>query len=90
MAITGHLIELSENRLVFVGREGDSGDWYLAFRSAEGEDTKIRLSDEAMLAFDNAIQLRKANPGVQTFPHKFTWRLKPNQTEGTMLDSDIQ
>lgn len=46
--IRGHVKRLDEKRLVFVGQNPAVADtWYLGFRNAEGEDTKIALSKEA-------------------------------------------
>ncbi len=65
--ITGHLAYLDETRLVFIGkREGQSNCWYIGFRNAKGEDTKLTLSLEAMALL---VQLYNKPPkGTDTFP----------------------
>ncbi len=78
--VLGHLVELDSGRLVFLGtREGEDDSRYLGFRSADGRDTKLRLSLEA---FNALVALAIAEPGALErvpFPAKAPgepkWRL---------------
>jgi hypothetical protein len=65
--IRGHLAHLDDKRIVFIGnREEDKGTYYVGFRNAEGDDTFLRLSPEAMAML---IQLyRKPRNGDDVFP----------------------
>lgn len=65
--VRGSLAELSDDRLVFIGEHPDNKDeWYIGFRNSEGEDTRLRLSKEAMSML---MQLYKKHPkGNDPFP----------------------
>jgi hypothetical protein len=60
--ISGFSRELSEGRKVFVGRY-DESSWALFFVSAEGTETKIRLSDEAMGAVIDLYKIARGGTG---------------------------
>jgi len=71
--VRGHLKMIDDTRLVFVGEDpGDSERVYLAFRNADGKDTKITLSREAYQALKFLIN--EPFKGERTrFPYKFSW-----------------
>src|SRR4051812_9889117 len=74
--IRGNLGTLSDGRLVFIGEKQENRDeWYIAFRNAEGDDTRLRLSKEAMATL---VQLYKQHPkGNDTWPMqiKTAWQV---------------
>lgn len=58
--VRGSLAKLSDGRVVFIGeREGNKDDWFIGFRNSAGDDTKLRLSKEAMSML---MQLYKQHP----------------------------
>lgn len=65
--IRGHLAHLSEGRLVFIGEHPDANNcWCIAFRNEAGDDTRIKLSKEAMAIL---VQLYNRKPnGMDVFP----------------------
>ncbi len=76
--VLGDLHHLEGGRLVFLGtRSNEPGTWYVGFRNSEGDETKFKLSEEAMQAL---IELVASYPSTdpQPFPFrsriKFTWR----------------
>jgi hypothetical protein len=74
--VRGYMEQLDDTRVVFVGQREDEPDtFYLGFRSADGVDTKLKVSSEAMAAL---IRLRLALHGSkdakQDFPHGPTWK----------------
>lgn len=74
--VTGHLTYLDDTRLVFLGkRKSEPDTWCVGFRNEIGEDTQIRLSNDAMAAL---MQLyRKPLTGKDIFPAKLMteWRV---------------
>jgi hypothetical protein len=51
---------LSDGRLVYIGEKpGNRDEWYVAFRNEAGDDTRLRLSKEAMAIL---VQLYKQHP----------------------------
>jgi hypothetical protein len=74
--VIGRKITLSDGRIVFLGQcEENKEHWHIAFRSNEGTDTYLVLSDEAM----TALMALFANPGVNgegpcDFPHRHVWQ----------------
>lgn len=84
ITISGHQIKLSEGREVWAGDHDNS--WYIRFLSAEGAETKVRISYEAA---DALIKLLTQSP-------QQVWRYilkieKDGKTEwaevGDMVDS---
>jgi len=47
MTIIGHRIKLTNDRFVFVGSSDATDLTYIAFRNAQGEETRLSLSPEA-------------------------------------------
>ena len=71
--VTGHMIRLDDTRLVFLGNSPEHpGIWFLGFRNADGQDTKLTFSPEAMAALLN-LATAPTGPKV-SFPHKHVWR----------------
>jgi len=67
--ITGHLIQLDGTRLVFLGEcPAEPGGYFLGFRNAEGGDTKISLSREALNALIKLATEPPKGDRVE-FPH---------------------
>ena len=61
--VTGRRISLSEGRSVFLGRSEQEPDLhFIAFRNAEGVDTRLKISEEAMTALITLINWRKDRP----------------------------
>ena len=72
--VTGHMIRLDDTRLVFLGNSPEHpGTWFLGFRNADGQDTKLTFSQEAMAALLNLATTPHTGPKVN-FPHKRVWR----------------
>jgi hypothetical protein len=73
--VTGHLIRLDATRLVFLGESPAKPDTYfLGFRNAEGNDTKIMFSREAVAALVKLATEPLKGERVE-FPHKMEWRV---------------
>ena len=74
--VRGNLGKLSDGRLVFIGKHPDNkDDWFIAFRNSDGDDTRLRLSKEAMAML---AQLYKQHPkGDDVFPLqiKMAWQV---------------
>lgn len=71
--VTGHLLALDKTRLVFLGQNPDEPDlFYLGFRNHGGDDTKLKLSREALGALIK-LYLTPFNKLRTTFPHKVKW-----------------
>lgn len=74
--IKGHLARLDNRRLVFIGRRDDDKEClYIAFRNPEGDDTRLKLTREAMAML---VQLyNKPAKGEDIFPLviKTEWKI---------------
>ena len=71
MSVRGILSELSDSRLVFVGRSANAtdGTFYIAFRNAEGYETKLHLSGDAGELLAASLRtMRDPDKGSDTFP----------------------
>jgi len=81
--IRGNLGNLSDGRLVFIGEHQDNKDeWYIAFRNSEGDDTRLRLSKEAIAML---VQLYNRHPkGDDVFPLriKMAWQVVVKEKDG--------
>lgn len=64
----GSTVKLDEVRLVFLGRVEGSTTWYVAFRNSDGEDTKLKLSPEALEALNHLYILEPVTKLKSTFP----------------------
>lgn len=75
--VTGHLIDLDDTRLVFVGASPDHpGVFFVGFRNSQGEDTKLKLSQEAVKALVKLVIKPPRGKKVH-FPQTLnkTWRV---------------
>lgn len=71
--VKGHLAQLSDDRLVFVGRSPAHGsEVYIAFRNSQGEDTKLVLSVEAALTLFALLDKAPDNQEV-SYPFRKEW-----------------
>lgn len=84
---TGLLAHLTEGRLVFLGRHDARPDtWLIGFRNADGDDTRLALSDEAMAwlvslhdTFSSGGTFRDTFPPPIKAPEiTFRWTLRPS------------
>lgn len=73
--VLGRLVYLDETRIVFLGTTPWKRDtWFIRFRNAEGVDTKLALSTEAMRALVGLYSSWSDGDLYQnTFPHKTSW-----------------
>ncbi len=78
--VRGHIKMLDDTRLVFVGEESCSDDKLLGFRNANGEDTKVRLSQEAYEALKYLITEPFKGKRVG-FPYKLQWQVQLREVE---------
>lgn len=62
--LKGFQIDLSDDRHVFVAEQDDS--FYIRFRSAEGNETRLRLSKEAGDALQYLLKPAKEAPEMLT------------------------
>jgi len=74
----GFLERLDDNRLVFVGRNDDEpGTLYLAFRSRDGVDTRLKVSEEAVLAMQRLYLSLTTRDASERLPYpetSTTWK----------------
>ena len=69
--ITGHQVHLDEKRSVFVGRnEAGDGLTYIKFVNAEGEETRLKISQDAR----DALLKLLSNDGLFTHGGDGVWR----------------
>ena len=75
-SVRGYLERLDDTRLVFLGeRDGEPHTFYLGFRDANGVDTMLKLSREAL---DALMRLRlmtiAAKEPKHDFPQSNSWK----------------
>ncbi len=79
--VTGHLVELSGGRLVFIGDSPDRpGTKFFAFRNEAGDDTKLTFSEEAIEAIRKILN-EPFNGKRVHYPHKFYWAVVEGEDE---------
>ncbi len=69
--IEGRLVGLSDGRMVFLAEHPkEPGMFYVGFKNKDGDDTKLKLSADAL----DALVAMRTDPIVgtpeRTFPHK--------------------
>lgn len=74
--VLGRHIDLPDGRVVFLGQSKKHPEnRYVAFKNAEGRDTKLVLSAEALNALKKLLTSPMTGMPLATFPHRFEWRL---------------
>ena len=83
--VQGHIIHLDDKRLVFLGKhEDDQKTWYIGFRNEDGDDTRLKVSPEAMGALFNLYNKpRKTEKTSFPLVIKTLWQVteKPKDNE---------
>lgn len=78
--IIGRLVPFPDGRMVFLARHPEAT--YLAFKSVEGQDTKIKLSNEAFNALIEMATTEHVGTPERDFPlaeEVLRWRVVEHQ-----------